>query len=91
VNRPLLFSERREEKAAASLLKVIFDHCQISPYDARLTYPDGATSLSSLDVLLDFFVRGTQISQRPPDAPRFVRFLKGVRFSSKDLASVQVN
>lgn len=85
------FATQREKNAAAALLQAITLHCEMSPYDSTLTFPDGSQSLSPLDVLLRFFVSGQHVDERPPDALRFLAFLKSIRFHSQDLANMQVN
>ena len=85
------FSSSREKKAALNLLSAVHKYCDISPYDATLTYPNGSQSLSSLGQLLTFFICDqTHNSEMPLDAPRFLAFLKRIRYKTDNLCMVSI-
>ena len=80
----------RAKQAVQDLLRAVYDHCAISPFDSSIVYADGQQSLSSLGTLIRFFACGTKASEMPPDAPQFLAFLKANRVSTANLCHVQM-
>ena len=80
----------RAKAAVQDLLRVVFAHCTISPFDASIIYPGGEQSLSSLGTLIRFFACGKDITEMPPDAPQFLAFLKSRRMSTANLCHIKM-
>lgn len=82
------FRTERKRKLALSILKVVYENCELSPFDATLRYPDGSSSSSSLGMLLRFFVNGGP--EAPVDSRQFLLLLKSVGFKASSLPMVKV-
>lgn len=73
------------------MLKLVHEHCDISPYDSSIVYSNGQRSLSSLGQLLAFFACGDKVSEMPPDAPTFLQFLKSHKLNTENLCFVKMD
>lgn len=85
-----LFSKESEKIAVEDLLRAVYKHCEISPYDSTIRYPNNTSSSSSVGQLLKFFVCGKRLRDMPPDAPEFLDFLKSIKFPTNRLCVVKM-
>lgn len=83
------FPYGRARRAVTEILKLVHRHCEVSPYDSTITYPNGDTSMSSLSQLIRFFVCSRKNKfEMPADAKTFSKFLRSYKFKTDILCNV---